>query len=59
VQVMELARSLCAQGRTVAAVCHDVRMLSAYADRLLEMDAGSIVEDGDGAAECKEEPLCV
>lgn len=58
VRVFELIRSLADEGRAIAAVGHDVRMLSDYADRLIEMDGGSLRE-GAGETEFKEEPLCV
>ena len=44
-KVMEIARSLCAEGRTVVAVGHDRAFLSRYADRIVVMDDGRLAAD--------------
>lgn len=45
-QLMELARSLAAKGKTVVLVLHDLTLALEHADRLVIMDRGSILSHG-------------
>lgn len=44
--VMDMARSLAAEGKAVVLVLHDLSHAMRYADRVLLMDSGSLVADG-------------
>lgn len=44
-QLMQTARSFCAQGQTVVAVLHDINLALHYANRLLFMKRGAVVYD--------------
>ena len=45
--VMALCRSLAREGRAVLVVQHDLNLAGAYADRVLVMDEGTVVVDGN------------
>jgi len=45
--VMSLCRGLAREGRAVLVVQHDLNLAGAYADRVLVMDEGSVVADGN------------
>lgn len=49
-QVMELLRRQAHQGALVIAVLHDLTMAARYCDRLLLIDQGGLVADGDADA---------
>lgn len=50
VRVLELLRSLADAGRAVVVVSHDLHAVASIADRVIVMQAGSIVEEGTGTA---------
>jgi energy-coupling factor transport system ATP-binding protein len=45
--IMELLKSLHAEGRTVIIVTHNMRLVAQYAERVVVMHAGRVVLDGD------------
>lgn len=45
-KVMDIVRELNAKGTTVIMVCHDMEVVSDYAQRVIAMTAGQIVDDG-------------
>lgn len=47
IQMMELARFLSAQGKTVVLVLHDLAMALEYADHLVVLSGGSVAVQGD------------
>ena len=46
VKVMEAVRDLHEQGATVIMVCHDMEVVADYAERVIVMDDGRVVDDG-------------
>ena len=46
VKVMEAIRELHASGTTVLMVCHDMEVVADYAERVIVMNAGEVVDDG-------------
>lgn len=45
-KVMDIVRELNTKGTTVIMVCHDMEVVSDYAQRVIAMTAGQIVDDG-------------
>ena len=45
--IMELLRSLHAEGRTIIIVTHNMRLVAEYAERVVVMHAGRVILDGD------------
>lgn len=49
IEVFELIRSLSGQGKTIAMVVHDLASACRYADHMVAMKAGKIIEEGSPA----------
>ncbi|HEX8050940.1 MAG TPA: ABC transporter ATP-binding protein, partial [Solirubrobacterales bacterium] len=56
-RLMERLRAAAGAGQAVVAAMHDLDLAGRYADRLLVMDGGRIVADGEPRSVLRSEPL--